>query len=159
MHPNEKLIETFYTCFQNSDPAGMIACYHPDIEFSDPVFPALSGKRARAMWSMLGERKADPKDRWWSGVRADDKKGVAHWEAKYKFPANGRPVHNIIDAEFEFVDGKIRRHTDTFDFWRWSRQALGAPGVFLGWGPLKKPLRARLAKLLDEYIEKHPELT
>ena len=34
MHANAKLIETFYTAFKNSDPAGMNACYHQD-------FPAL----------------------------------------------------------------------------------------------------------------------
>ena len=158
MHPNERLIETFYTSFQNSDAKGMIACYHEDVEFSDPVFPRLRGRRARAMWSMLNERKADPKDRTFDAVRADDKRGSAHWEARYKFPSTGRPVHNIIDAEFEFEGGKIKRHTDTFAFWRWSRQALGAPGLLLGWGPLKGPLRARLSKLLDEYMEKHPEL-
>jgi ketosteroid isomerase-like protein len=159
MHPNEKLIETFYTAFKSSDPEGMIACYHPDIEFSDPVFPGLRGRRARAMWAMLGERKADPNDRTFRDVRADDHRGSAHWEAKYKFPLNGRPVHNIIDAEFEFEDGKIRKHTDTFDFWRWSRQALGAPGILLGWGPLKGPLRKKLAARLDEFMEKHPEIT
>ena len=59
MHPHAQLIETFYTAFKNSDPAAMIACYHPDIEFSDPVFPGLRGNRAKAMWAMLGQNKAD----------------------------------------------------------------------------------------------------
>jgi ketosteroid isomerase-like protein len=158
MHPNEKLIETFYTAFKNSDAAAMAACYHPDVEFSDPVFPYLKGKRARAMWALLGQRKADPNDRWWSDIHADDAKGSAHWEAKYKFPATGRPVHNRIDAEFEFQDGKIRKHTDRFDFWKWSRMAFGAPGVFLGWGPLKGPVRKKLAKMLDDFMAEHPEI-
>ena len=66
----------------------------------------------------------------------------AHWEPTYVFSATGRVVHNIIDAEFEFDDaGLITRHTDRFDFWRWARQALGAPGLLLGWTPL---LRARV---------------
>ena len=103
MHPNEKLIEMFYTAFKNSDPKTMAECYHPDVEFSDPVFPYLKGKRAMAMWALLGQRKADPNDRWFENIRADDKTGSAHWEAKYKFPANGRPVHNKIDAKFEFL--------------------------------------------------------
>jgi ketosteroid isomerase-like protein len=157
MHPNEQLIHTFYTAFKNSDPAGMAACYHADVDFSDPVFPALHGNRARAMWALLGQRKADPNDRWFEAVRADDARGTAHWEAKYKFPATGRPVHNRIDAAFEFADGKIRRHTDSFDFWAWSRQAFGVTGLVLGWGPLKRPVRKRLAKMLDEFIETHPE--
>ncbi|MOA55161.1 hypothetical protein D3C78_1789040 [compost metagenome] len=33
-------------------------------------------------------------------------------------------------------DGLICQHDDTFDLWRWSRQALGVPGMLLGWSPL-----------------------
>jgi ketosteroid isomerase-like protein len=157
MNANEKLIETFYTAFKNSDPATMTACYHPEVEFSDPVFPYLKGKRAMAMWAMLGQRKADPNDRTFESIRADDAKGSAHWEAKYKFPATGRPVHNKIDAQFEFLDGKIRKHTDSFDFWKWSQQAFGPTGLLLGWGPLKSPVRKRLAQALDKFVEEHPE--
>ncbi len=157
MHEHEKLIETFYTAFKNSDAAAMAACYHPDVEFSDPVFPMLRGNRARAMWAMLNQRKADPADRTFDSVKADDTRGSAHWEAKYKFPLNGRPVHNRIDAEFEFQDGKIRRHIDRFDFWAWSRMAFGVSGLLLGWGPLKGPVRKRVAKTLEEFLEQHPE--
>ena len=32
--------------------------------------------------------------------------------------------------------GLVRRHPDRFDLWRWSRMALGMPGVLLGWSPL-----------------------
>ncbi len=158
MHPNEKLIESFYTAFKNSDAAGMAACYHPEVEFSDPVFPSLKGRRAAAMWAFLCQRKADPADRWFEAVRADDRTGSAHWEARYKFPSNGRPVHNRIDATFEFADGKIRRHVDRFDFWAWSRMALGPVGLLLGWGPLQRPLQKKLAVALDQFVAEHPEL-
>jgi ketosteroid isomerase-like protein len=157
MHPNEELVTRFYTAFKNSDPAAMADCYHPDVEFSDPVFPALRGKRAKAMWAMLGQRKADPNDRWFERVVASDRTGSAHWEAKYTFPSTGRPVHNKIDASFEFSGGKIRKHVDRFDFWAWSRMAFGAPGLLLGWGPLKVPVRRRLAGMLDDFIAQHPE--
>jgi len=56
MHPNEQLIERFYTSFQKRDPDGMVACYHPEIRFSDPVFPDLRGESAGAMWRMLSAR-------------------------------------------------------------------------------------------------------
>ena len=52
MHPNAQLIQTFYTAFQNRDAAGMAACYHPEVVFSDPVFPHLEGPKAIAMWQM-----------------------------------------------------------------------------------------------------------
>jgi hypothetical protein len=45
-------------------------------------------------------------------------------------------VHNVIDARFTFVAGRITRHVDSFDFWRWSRQALGPAGALLGWTPM-----------------------
>ncbi|MGA7118478.1 MAG: nuclear transport factor 2 family protein [Polyangiaceae bacterium] len=157
MHPNEKLIEAFYTAFRNSDPVGMAACYHPDVEFSDPIFPNLKGNRARAMWAMLGQRKADPSDRTFRTIEADDQRGRAHWEARYTFSSTGRMVHNRVEAEFEFLDGKIRRHTDRFDFWVWSRMALGLPGLLLGWGPLKALTQKRLAAVLDQFIREHPE--
>jgi ketosteroid isomerase-like protein len=158
MHPNEKLIEAFYTSFKGSDFAGQNACYAPEVEFSDPVFPALKGKRAMAMWAMLGERKADPSDRWFEHVKADDARGSAHWEAKYKFPLNGRPVHNKIDAQFEFKDGKIVKHTDAFDFWKWSQMALGLTGTLFGWSSFfQSALQKKLGQRLDEFIAAHPE--
>ena len=51
----------------------------------------------------------------------------------------------------------IRRHRDRFDFYRWSRQALGLPGLLLGWTPmLRKGIRAKAAQNLAAYLAKHP---
>ena len=81
----------------------------------------------------------------------------AHWEPTYLFSATGRVVHNITDAEFEFDDaGLITRHTDRFDFWRWARQALGAPGLLLGWTPLLRArVRTQAAANLKRFMAKH----
>lgn len=133
-HANAQLIETFYTSFKNRDPDGMITCYADDIWFSDPVFRDLRGPRAGAMWRMLAER-ATSLEVTFSGIEADDRTGRAHWEARYLFSATGRSVHNVIDARFELRDGKIVRHADTFDLWRWAGMALGAKGKLLGWAP------------------------
>jgi len=70
-----------------------------------------------------------------SGIVADDRTGRAHWEASYLFSATGRQVRNVIDARFELRDGKIIRHADTFDLWRWAGMALGPKGKLLGWAP------------------------
>ncbi|MNP52903.1 hypothetical protein D3C76_1473270 [compost metagenome] len=43
---------------------------------------------------------------------------------------------NDIQARFVIRDGLISQHHDSFDLWRWSRQALGMPGVLLGWSPM-----------------------
>jgi len=153
-HPNAALVERFYQAFQRKDGEAMAACYHPDVRFSDPVFTDLRGERAGAMWKMLTGRAADLVVEY-SNVRADDASGSAHWEARYTFSATGRRVHNVIDATFAFRDGKIVEHTDVFDFWRWSAQALGPMGKLLGWTPLvRNKVRAQAARGLDAFLAK-----
>lgn len=154
MHANAALIERFYRAFQARDGAGMAACYHPDIVFSDPAFGELRGKEAGAMWAMLCSRAKDLQLEV-SAVRADDAAGSAHWEARYTFTQTGRPVHNVIEASFAFRDGLIVRHADNFDFWRWSRQALGAAGLLLGWTPfLRNKVRATARGGLEAWMKK-----
>lgn len=85
---------------------------------------------------------------------ADAKTGKAHWEADDRFSATGRLVHNVIDGVFEFnAQGLIARHRDSFNFWSWSRQALGTPGLLLGWTPfLRQKVRATAAASLQKYL-------
>ncbi len=156
MNQRQELITKFYTSFQQRDYASMIACYHPDIHFSDPVFTDLRGKQAGAMWHMLCERGKDLQIVF-SDVEADEGNGRAHWEATYTF-STGRKVHNIIDAEFAFQDGKIIRHQDSFDLWRWTRMALGPMGWFLGWTPLVQDrVRGTAVQSLNKFIANHSE--
>ena len=61
MHRNAELIEKFYRAFQTRDGATMAGCYHPEVQFSDPVFTDLKGERAGVMWRMLTERGKDLK--------------------------------------------------------------------------------------------------
>jgi ketosteroid isomerase-like protein len=151
MNANEATIRRFYEAFQKRDAATMAACYAPDVQFSDPVFPDLRGPQAGQMWKMLCERGKDLRLEF-RDVRADDRAGSAHWEAWYTFSATGRPVHNVIDATFGFRDGRIARHDDRFDLYRWSRQALGPAGLLLGWSPLlQNKVRAMAAKGLADY--------
>jgi ketosteroid isomerase-like protein len=142
--PNRQLIERFYQAFADGDGAAMSACYAPDAHFADPVFPDLSGDRPGAMWRMLTSAPG--------AVRiellehdADATSGTAHWRAHYTFSETGRPVVNDVHATFEFADGRIRRHTDRFDFHRWARQALGPVGLLLGWTPLLRAAVRRKA--------------
>jgi ketosteroid isomerase-like protein len=154
MHPHAQLISDFYSAFQRLDGEAMAACYHPEAEFSDPVFPGLRHAEVTSMWRMFCER-AKELEISFSAVQGDDRTGRAHWDARYPFSATGRKVLNRIDAEFEFRDGKIFRHTDRFDFWRWSSQALGPVGMLLGWTPfvrnkVRSQARANLEKFMRE---------
>jgi len=154
VHPNEALIERFYRAFQARDAAGMGACYHPEVVFSDPVFPELRGRAAGAMWTMLCGRAKDL-DLVFGDVHADDARGRAHWEARYTFSPTGRRVYNEIDAIFDFRDGLIARHVDRFDFWRWARQALGPTGWLLGWTPIMRDkVRSEARRGLDAFLQK-----
>lgn len=151
MHPNAALIQSFYEAFSRRDGEAMAACYHPEATFSDPVFPALTGGDPGRMWRMLCAQGKDLTLRF-DGVEADDQRGRAHWVATYTFSSTGRRVVNDIHAEFELRDGKIVRHVDTFDFWRWSRQALGLAGWLLGWTPwLRGKVRAQAQKALSRF--------
>ena len=137
MHPNAALIERFYQAFQQRDGAAMARCYAADARFEDPAFGELRGAEIGAMWTMLCERAKDFSLEY-SDVEADDRKGSAHWEARYTFSATGRSVHNRISASFRFSEGLIIDHHDRFDLWRWTSQALGPIGLLLGWSPLLK---------------------
>jgi hypothetical protein len=128
----------------------MTGCYHPQATFADPEF-SLRSEQIGKMWRMLCSRGADLRIEF-ANVQADDVSGSADWQAWYSFSATGRAVHNIIHARFRFADGLIIEHIDDFDFWRWSRQALGPAGWALGWSPmLKQKVRSQAALALERF--------
>lgn len=151
---NEDLIKKFYTSFTANDAEGMVGCYAPGIVFEDPAFGQLEGERAKSMWRMLLERSKGNIKITFSHVKANERSGSAHWVAEYVFAQTGRPVVNVISAEFEFEDGKIIKHTDQFSLWKWSRQALGWKGWLLGWsGFMKKQIQKQTGQLLKAYMK------
>lgn len=109
-------------------------CYHSEARFSDPVFLELNAEQVRTMWRML---LSDGKDLRIDHMilEEDSEGGVARWNAYYTFTRTGRKVHNVVLSRFRFRDGMIIAQRDSFDLWRWSRQALGPVGWLLGWSP------------------------
>lgn len=156
MHRNAALLTRFYEAFARKDAEAMASCYHRDVVFSDPAFGELRGDDARDMWRMLCGRAKDLRVVA-SGIEADDARGSARWVADYRFGKAQRPVRNEIEARFAFRDGLIVHHDDTFDLWRWSRQALGAPGVLLGWSPIvKRQVRKQALDGLRAFQRRQP---
>ena len=152
MPHNDELIERFYGAFNEGDGDTMAACYAPTVQFSDPVFPDLRGERAGAMWRMLTSTPGDLRIELLEH-EAGEERGSAHWRAYYTFTDTGRAVVNDIQAGFRFEDGLIAEHRDRFSFYRWARQALGPPGVLLGWTPLlRASVRRRARAGLDEFM-------
>ena len=151
-------IGRFYAAFAKLDGEAMQACYAEDAQFDDEAFSLRGAREVGGMWRMLCDAtKANGRDAWRLEV-SDITDTGAHWEAHYRFSATGRLVHNIIDAEIDCgPDGLIRRHRDRFNFWRWSRQALGTPGLLLGWSPfLRNKVRATAAGNLAKYLASQP---
>jgi hypothetical protein len=149
-------IERFYSAFAKLDAEAMAACYAADAKFEDEAFTLQGAREVAGMWRMLcGATKSNPASAaHWQLAVSQITACSAHWDARYLFSATGRPVLNRIDAQFEFnAQGLITRHRDRFDFWRWSRQALGAPGWLLGWSPfLRKRVRKAAAARLRQYL-------
>jgi coproporphyrinogen III oxidase len=152
-------IHAFYTAFAELDAARMATCYADNASFQDEAFQLQGKSEIMGMWGMLCDAvKAKGRDDWkltFSQVQAQGKTGSAHWEPIYRFSATGRIVHNVIDAEFSFNEqGLILTHRDRFDFWRWSRQALGAPGMLLGWsGFLRSKVQQQANANLRKYLQ------
>ncbi len=152
---NETTIQNFYQAFSEGNADAMVACYHDDVVFKDPAFGTLEGEKAKAMWRMLLSRSESRPEIKFSDVAADDKFGKANWTAKYNYGSKKRPVENHIAATFEFKDGKIIKHTDFFDLWKWSQQALGVSGYLLGWSALmKNKIQKTTNTLLEKFIAK-----
>lgn len=157
-HANAQLLDKFYNAFARLDTFTMAECYAPDVQFDDEAFSLRGHDQVMGMWRMLCETtKAKALSDWklvFSGIEADAKAGKAHWEADYRFSATNRLVHNAIDGVFEFNDqGLIARHRDSFNFWYWSYQALGARGALLGWTPFfRRKVRATVAQNLQRFL-------
>lgn len=148
------VVDSFYEAFQRKDGEAMARCYSEDVEFSDPVFPKLTGADAGAMWKMLCSRSADLEVKFKVLERTAEKHVVA-WDAFYTFTKTNRRVHNRIRAELWMRDGKIFRHRDTFSFWKWAAQALGPAGLLLGWSPpIKAKVRSQAAASLRHFLSK-----
>jgi len=131
----------------------MVDCYHSNIEFHDPAFGPLKGEEAKNMWKMLVSRAKDLEINFYD-VKSDGESGSATWEAKYTFSKTNRKVHNIIQARFEFKEGKIIKHQDHFNFWKWCGMALGPTGWMLGWSSfLKSKVRKQSRQLLRKFME------
>jgi SnoaL-like domain len=149
---NEATIRRLYDGLDRHDGEAMAGCYAPEALFSDPVFPELRGDQPGDMWRMLTARATDlsvdlPE------AKADAQAGSARWIATYTFGATGRKVTNRVRSDFRFdPDGLITEQHDDFPFWAWSRQALGLPGLALGWTPLlRSKVRSNAAAELARF--------
>jgi ketosteroid isomerase-like protein len=151
LNNNRRLIEDFYTAFKQKDAEGMVACYHEEITFEDPVFGILKGTDAKNMWRMLLASSKDL-DITFNNIQLAGDQGKVRWEALYTFSKTGRKVHNKVEASFIFKEGRIWNHRDDFSFSKWSSQAFGMLGLLLGYTRfLKTKIRRNAHASLAKY--------
>lgn len=155
MNSNEAIISRFYTAFQQLDYTTMQQCYSEEPIFNDPVFGILQGDEVRAMWEMLCKNAKDFSLQFSNIQHLDEEYSTCDWTAQYAFSKTGRRVVNKIKAHMRIQDGKITEHTDQFDLWKWSRQALGLPGVLFGWSAfIHNKVRRNARKNLERFMHR-----
>ncbi len=155
MNQNEQTIHNFYTAFATLNVTAMCECYHKNIQFQYPIFGVLKETDVCHMWKMLIEKSEGNIKIEFKDIKANSFTGLAQWTATYNFSKTNRIVVNVINTQFQFQDGLISRHTDLFDIWKWSKQALGFKGLFLGWtGFMHRKIQKKAAVSLKNYIER-----
>jgi ketosteroid isomerase-like protein len=146
--------ERFYSAFAARDWRTMGGLYAEDARFSDPAFPDLNAAEVRAMWRMLITRGTDLALQYQVLHESADAAQV-RWVARYTFSQTRRPVVNEIVATLTLRGGAIVRHVDVFDFHRWARQALGLPGLLLGWTPsFRRAVQAKAQAGLRQFMQR-----
>jgi len=152
---NNELIEKFYSSFSNGNIKEMTECYHKNISFHDPVFGTLKRKRVLKMWEMLLSRRTKSTKISFTNIQTTIETGTANWTAEYIYGEKNRKIINIVSANFKFKDGKIIEHTDTFNLWKWTQQAIGTVGYLIGWTPFMRNKIQKTAKQqLDNFMNK-----
>lgn len=151
----KRIADQFYTAFAKGDAETMTSLYANTIVFEDPVFGKLEGDKAKLMWHMLIERSKGNLKISHKVLEATENTVNVHWTATYPFPRTGRMVTNHITAKMAIENGKIIKHTDHFNLWKWTQQALGWKGFLFGWTPgVQSKIRKQSEAMLDSYYTK-----
>lgn len=155
---SRKIATAFYAAFAKGDADKMITYYDDHIEFEDPVFGKLKGNQAKMMWKMLLDRSKGNLEIIFNVIETTDNTAIVKWEARYAFSKTGRKIHNKITAHLTVEEGKIIKHIDKFNLWKWSQQAFGFKGFLIGWTPFfKAKLQHQTRDLLNKYIHSNIE--
>lgn len=147
-----EIASNFYSAFAKGDAETMISYYDDQIEFEDPAFGKLKGDEVKKMWKMLIERSKGNLKIDFEIIETTNNTARVNWEARYPISTNGRRIHNKISTKLTIENGKIIKHTDHFNLWKWAHQAIGWKGLIFGWTPaVQSKIRKLSRNLLDSY--------
>ena len=156
MASNEQVIHEFYNAFRQRDYRKMNACYSDDVVFFDPVFGLLQASQVKKMWEMLCKNATDLRIVHGNIKDLGEDYYTCDWTATYTFSKTGRRVVNNIKAYMRFQDGKVIEHSDGFSIHKWSKQALGLPGLFFGWNSMfQRRIKNSAHKSLLRFMEEN----
>lgn len=136
-----RALERFFDALRRCDKAALRDCCSPGLRFDDPLI-SITGRDDRLDWCTLLWTPCDGDgQRIWhlelDDVHTRGPLGTARWNLRYRYTPTGRLIELAVTSQFTFdPDGSITAQRDSFDFWRWSRQAHGLLGLLLGWTPL-----------------------
>jgi hypothetical protein len=154
MTANENVLHQFYTAFANADAKKMSEYYAPSVRFHDPAFGLLQDRDVPKMWKMLLANSKGKLKIEYSDVKADEYKGSVSWIATYTFSKTNRKVINKIYSQFHFKEGLIIKQTDSFDIWKWAKQAFGITGLLFGWtGYMQGKIQEKAILSLNKFQE------
>ncbi len=149
-----EIITEFYNNFSEGNAQGMTQYYHKDIVFNDPIFGTLKKERAFKMWEMLLSKKSEHTTISFDNIIEKEGFITVNWTATYLFGPQQRKVVNNVLATFRFQENKIIEHSDSFDLWKWTRQALGTSGYLMGWSSfMQKKIQHKMELQLDDFIK------
>src|SRR5687767_15806001 len=94
---NKEFIIHFYAALQTLDYKEMQKAYHPEAQFSDPVFGTLNSEEVKAMWEMLLTRGQDLQVAF-SNIQTTKSTGSCRSQARYTFSQPGRLLPNIVPS-------------------------------------------------------------
>ncbi|PVF96937.1 hypothetical protein CPB86DRAFT_786428 [Serendipita vermifera] len=154
----KELVERYLSAYKSLDLKAMEECMDPEFTFSDPAFPLLDAKHAKAMFSMfINGRDTNKMEIEYQDIAksSEDLKYTATYTVRYLF--NGRPVTNVIRPTFTISPSSnlFVSQVDDFPFYPWARQALGLSGWLLGWtGYLQSKVQETAAAKVNKVASK-----
>ena len=154
---NKELAETFLSCYQKHDYAGMQRCLDSEVVFHDMAFDNIKGPDVNAMWHWFcvpcPPRKEPVEVP--SYEILGDQGGVvsARYRVRYLYGGK-RLVDYVIQSKFILKNGKIVNHRDesTIAPFAFARMAFGYPICFLALTPVfQLVVRAAAGKKLKQF--------
>jgi hypothetical protein len=142
------VVERFFLAYSKADPVLMSACLHPQISYSDPLFPDLRGVRVGLRWHWQLRHATDFKLQK-QIIFLDERKAQLKLDIAYLW--HRRAVHHQVLSTLTIWDDMIVRHVDEYPYWQYAKQAQGLAGyVFGGFGWAQSVVQRRAAAAVED---------